>query len=270
MPDNNEPNYQVAKTDSAPWSGQQPFLTTGFNQAQTLLNSGQPQFYPNATYVPMSGTTGQSLNLGEGAANTQWTNTAGGPLTSLTPEAINQTYGTMRGDYLTQQNPYFSQMLQQTFQKAQPTIDAAFAGGGRGISGARDAAISDAWANTAGNLGYQDYGRERQNQIAAIGAAPGMVQAGLSPLQQLGQIGTAREGYAGAELQDSLKRWDAGQNAGWNNLGKYMSTVGGGNYGTQSTQMVPQTSNPWAQGVGYAGAAASILGSLFGRQGAFS
>jgi hypothetical protein len=34
--------------------------------------------------------------------------------------------------------------------------------------------------------------------------------------------------------------------------------------------MVPTTSNPWAQGAGYAGAAASILGSLFGRGGAFS
>jgi hypothetical protein len=130
--------------------------------------------------------------------------------------------------------------------------------------------VSDAWANAASNLGYQDYSRERQNQIAAIGAAPGMVQAGLQPLQQLGQIGAAREGYAGSELQDALKRWDAQQGLQWNNLAKYMATVGGGSYGNQTTTMVPQTSNPWLTGLGAAGTAASIAGSLFGRSGAFS
>jgi hypothetical protein len=84
---------------------------------------------------------------------------------------------TARGDYLTQQNPYFQQMLQNTFQKSQPTIQSAFAGAGRGISGAQDAAIADSWAQTAGNLGYQDYSRERQNQLGAIAASPGMAQA---------------------------------------------------------------------------------------------
>jgi hypothetical protein len=269
MSSNDEPSYQIGKTESAPWAGQQPYLQTGFQTAQNLLNSGQPQYYPNATYVPMSGQTGQSLNLGENAANAQWGATDPGALASLTPTAINQTLSMARGDQLTNANPYFQQMLQNTFQKSQPTIDAAFAGGGRGISGARDAAISDAWANTAGNLGYQDYSKERQNQLGAIAAAPGMVQAGMAPLQQLAQIGTTREGYAGTELQDTLARYNAQQNAGWNNLAKYMATVGGGGYGTQSSQYVPTTSTPWQTGLGYAGAGASILGSLFGRNGAF-
>ena len=269
MSSNDTPNYQISKSETAPWAGQQPYLSRGFETALTQLNSGQPQFYPNATYVPMSGATAGSLQTGEDAANTML-RVNSPAMYGLTPEAQSQTLSMAQGNQLTNVNPYFNQMLTNTFQRAQPTIDAAFAGGGRGISGARDAAVSDAWANTAGNLGYQDYAKERQNQLGAIAAAPAMAQTGLAPLQQLGQIGAAREGYAGQQLQDTLNRYNAGQNAGWNNLGKYMATVGGGSYGNQSTQMIPQTSNPWLAAAGAAGSTASILGSLFGRNGAFS
>jgi hypothetical protein len=269
MSSNDNPNYQVSKTDSAPWAGQQPYLTQGFDAAKGLLASGQPQFYPNATYVPMSGTTAGSLQSGEDAANTMLrTNSAS--LYGLMPTAQDQTLSMARGDYTQAGNPYFQGMLNNAMQKAQPGIDASFAGAGRGISGARDAALADSWTNTAGNLAYQNYGAERQNQNAAIAASPGMVQAGMQPLQQLGQIGAAREGYAGSELQDTLNRYNAGQNAGWSNLAKYMGTVGGGSYGSQQTQYVPQSSNPWLAAAGGAGSVATILGSLFGRSGAFS
>jgi hypothetical protein len=262
------PNYQVAKTDTAPWAGQQPYLSTGFNMAQSLLTSGQPAFYPGATYVPMSGDTSTALAQGENANSTMWNNIAGnGSIYNLLPQALSQTSKTLGGDYLNMSNPAFAGMLQNTMQQAQPAIDAAFAGGGRGISGARDAAIADAWASNAQNLGYQNYATERQNQIAAAGAAPGMVNAGLNPLQQLGQIGATQEGYAGQQLQDTLARWDAGQNLGWNNLGRYMAAVGGGSYGGQSTQMVPTTSNPWMTAAGLGTAGAGILGTLFGRNG---
>jgi hypothetical protein len=269
MPGNSEPDYVTQKSDATPWAEQAPYLKAGFENAKSLLGGNTPSFYPNATYVPMSGATGGSLDAGEQLGNRQWALNNNADMWGLVPEAMRQTQATQRGDYLTNQNPYFQQMLTNTFQKSQPTIDAAFAGGGRGISGARDAAVSDAWANAASGLGYQDYGRERANQIAAIGAAPGMAQAGMQPLQQLGQIGQAREGYAGSELQDALKRWDATQNQGWSNAAKYQALVGGGQFGGQTTQMVPQTSNPWLTAAGLAGSAASIAGSLFGRQGAF-
>lgn len=265
-----DPNYQIAKTDTSPWSGQQPYLTEGFKTATNLLGSGQPSYYPNATYVPASGTTLNALGQSENIANSMLgANQADGTMFGLTPAAMNQTMATLRGDYLNKQNPYFNQMLTQTMQAAQPSIDAAFAGSGRGISGARDAAVSDAWAKAASGLGYQDYSTERQNQLAAAAAAPGMVQAGMAPLEQLGKVGQAREGYAGQELQDAINRWDAGQNLGWNNLARYMAAVGGGGYGQQQTQTIPTTSNPWMTAAGLGTAGASILGSLFGRGGAF-
>jgi len=264
-------DFQVSQTSTAPWAEQQPYLKTGWETAKGLLQGGTPSFYPNATYVPMSGATSGSLMGGEGAANAMWgANQAGGAMNQLTPEAMNQTLAMARGDYLSAGNPYFQNMLQSTWNKAQPTIQSAFAGAGRGISGAQDAAMSDAWANMAGNLAYQNYGTERQNQIGAVAAAPGMAQQGFAPLDRLGQIGATREGYAGKELQDAINRYDFDQNAGWSNAAKYMGLIGGGSFGNQQTQSIP-VSEPsgWQTAIGAGTSIASILGSLFGRSGVF-
>lgn len=45
-----------------PWSGQQPYLTDSFRQAQSLYNSGGPQYFPNATYVPFSTQTQDAMS----------------------------------------------------------------------------------------------------------------------------------------------------------------------------------------------------------------
>jgi len=127
MSSDDQPNYQVGKTETSPWAAQQPYLQTGFQTAQNLLNSGQPSYYPNATYVPMSGTTAGSLAGGENAANTMWNNiSGGGSIYNLLPGAMAQTDATLRGDYLNAGNPAFQGMLQNTMQRAQPAIDAAF------------------------------------------------------------------------------------------------------------------------------------------------
>ena len=42
----------VQKAD--PWEGQQPFLKSGFEAAQSRLNTDQPQFYPNSTVSPFN------------------------------------------------------------------------------------------------------------------------------------------------------------------------------------------------------------------------
>lgn len=51
----------VQKAD--PWSGQQPYLTRGFQEAEKLYNSGGPEYFPNATYVPFSGQTETGLDM---------------------------------------------------------------------------------------------------------------------------------------------------------------------------------------------------------------
>lgn len=48
-------------TNTDPWSGQQPYLTDIFQQAQNQFQGGGPQYYPNAGYVPFAPQTQQGL-----------------------------------------------------------------------------------------------------------------------------------------------------------------------------------------------------------------
>lgn len=52
-------------TTSTPWAGLQPYLLDAFKQAQNIYNSGGPQFYPDATYVPWSPQTQMGASLME-------------------------------------------------------------------------------------------------------------------------------------------------------------------------------------------------------------
>jgi hypothetical protein len=71
-----QPAGQTTSTQvSAPWSGQQPYLLQGFNQAQNLFNQGGPQYYPGQTYAgptdaQLAGITAEA-NIGQGGTAAQ-------------------------------------------------------------------------------------------------------------------------------------------------------------------------------------------------------
>lgn len=250
-------NMQIAKTDSAPWAGQQPYLSSLWQTAGQLYNTPK-QFYPNATYVPASNQTEQGLGQIESLAQ------QGG---SLTPAATNTALRTINGDFLTRQNPEFQGMVTNAFNAARPAIDSAYASAGRGISGARDAALADSWSNAVTNLAGQNYANERQLQQQMVGQAPQLDAARFADAQALMGVGSTREGYAQKALDDSVQRFNFNQNERDNALARYAAMVQGGSFGGQTVQTIPTTSNPWLTGLGTAGSLASIAGQLFGRNG---
>lgn len=250
-------NVQIAKTDSAPWSGQQPYLSSLWASAGQNYNTPK-QFYPNATYVPASNQTEAGLSQTEQLAQ------QGG---QLTPAATAQNLRTINGEFLTRQNPEFAGMVQNAFNAARPSIDGAYASAGRGISGARDYALADTWANAVTNLAGQNYQNERGLQSQAISQAPQLDAARFADAQQLMGVGQAREGYANSALQDSIARFNFSQNERDQALARYAAMVQGGQFGGSQTQSIPTTSNPLLTGLGTAGTLASIAGSLFGRNG---
>lgn len=251
---------QIAKTDSAPWAGQQPYLSSLWANAGQNYNTPK-QFYPNATYVPASNQTEAGLGQIESLAQ------QGG---SLTPAATNTALRTLNGDFLTRQNPEFAGMVQNAFNAARPTIDSAYASVGRGISGARDAALADSWSNAVTNLAGQNYANERQLQQGMVSQAPTLDAARFADAQALMGVGSTRENYANQALQDQIRRFDFQQNERDNALARYAAMVQGGQFGGSTTQTIPTTSNPFLTGLGAAGTLASIAGSLFGRNGVFS
>lgn len=233
-----EEKTSTVSTNQEPWGPQQPYLLRGFEGAQGLLDQGPQTYYPGQTVsdVPQATQSGQNAQLeGAAASNT----------------LRNQMVG---GDFLNAGNPYFQNMVGQIGQAIRPGIDSAFAASGRLGSGAHANAFASALADKAGTLAYQNYGAERQNQIAA--------GQDFSPYQAFMQVGQQQQGQQDRYIQDALARWSFDQNAPQQSLNNYMNIVGNRSYGGTSTSQQPYTSNPTLQTLGGITSGLGALGQL--------
>ena len=246
-----------------------PYLTEGLDTAQDLF--GTPRtMYEGSTVVPFSGATEAGLTAIQDRAE------AGSPLVT---GAQDLTAATMAGDYLSpDSNPYLASamdaatrpMRQAFTQDVMPGIDAAFSSAGRygsGLQANQQARAAEDYLTSLGDIGskmaYTNYAAERDRQIDAGAAAPGMAQLDYLDPSKLIDVGAAYEGMAGAELQEDIDRFNFGQDEERMRLGEYMPLVTGGQYPSQSTTQ-PIFSDPAATYLGYGATGAGILGDLFG------
>lgn len=264
---------QITTSNTAPWSGQQPYLTEGFGRAQSDILNNPTEFYPNSTVVPLHGTTEQALGLQENRA------TAGSPVVDA---AQTQAQGTAQGDYLADGNPYLNQAIQSATQPVIeqfqediiPGIQSGFSGAGRYGSGlqarqqerAGQAAL-DQTSKIASGMAYQNYGDERNRQLQAASLSPTLAAQDYQDINALKDVGATRENQAGAELQEDISRFQQGQQAPKDALAQYMALVGGGSYGGSTTGTSPIYRNKTADYLGAGASAAGIAGSLFGSGG---
>lgn len=107
-----------------------------------------------------------------------------------------------RGDYLTDQNPYTQQVIQNAQALGRSPVDAQFAGMGRYGSGSHVAAIADSANRISTQALMQDYQQERQLQQGAAGQ---LANYGLGSAQLQGQSAQALNqgnlANAGLQLQ---------------------------------------------------------------------
>jgi hypothetical protein len=137
--------------------------------------------------------------------------------------------------------------MSAAFKPVVDQVTSQFAKAGRYGSGANQEALAAGLAPAALSA-----------QQAAISQAPQMQNLDL---QQLAQVGAAREQQGQAELEDSINRFNFEQNIDAQKLNNLMSLVGGGTVGSQSSQ--PVFRNPLASGLGGAMSGAQ-LGSMAG------
>lgn len=273
MPDNNEPSGQNIVTQNRdPWSGQQPYLTAGFERSKGFLD--QPnQFYPNSTVVPFSGQTEQALQQTENRALT------GSPLQQSAGSMLQDTVG---GGYLGVGNPYLQNafnaaarpITQQYQNVVLPGVNSSFSKGGRYASNAHqnslglaNEGLARSLSDMGGAMAFKNYEGERQNQLQAGLAAPQFAASDYADIGQLANVGQTREAQAKSTLQEDINRFMFAQQAPKDSLAQYMAQVAGGQYGGTSTQTQPIYSNPFMQGLGALGTGAGIMGSLFGQGG---
>ena len=233
---NDEGKTVTSTQDSSPWGPQQPYLTEGFGRAKGLLDRGPQEYYPGQTVADTNPfTQGGQYDATQQAAR-------GNDLNRYT------TYG----GFLDAGNPHFQGMVTQIGQAMRPSIDSQFAANGRLGSGGHANAFASALTDKAGSLAYQNYGDERQRQIAAA--------QDYSAPQALMGVGAQMEGKDKEYIADAMSRWNFAEGADQNALAQFMSTVGGQGYGGQKTAQQPYTGNSGLQTIGTGLAGLGALG----------
>lgn len=257
--DDDEPSGQAVSTvTNDPWSGQQPYLTSGFSRAEQLFNRPR-EYYPGSTVVPWAPETTEAM---EGLSDF-----AAGGLPAI-GAARDEALATISGDYLTRENPYYTEMADRVSGDVMNRVGTAFGSTVGGIgSPAHLEAVSRGITEGLAPLQYGTMQQERGNQLSLLPRAAQIELMGTTAPSVLGQIGAAKEAQAGTELSEDIARWDFEQQEPIQRLREYMTAIGGGQYGGTTTSRNPVYSNPWATGLGLASTAAGIGGSLFGSGG---
>lgn len=237
----------------------EPYVKTGLAGAANLYESGGPEFYPDATYVPFANQTERGLQMLE---------TQGTP--SQTTNLGTLLDNTLSGNFLSPTtNPYLSQTYQQaageltdTFtNQVLPALSAQFGsagGSGSQIQGqiATNAAgkLADSLAKLQTNLYGQNFQQERARQMQAGQMLPMYTQLARQPIMDQLQVGSAVEGKAQEILADEINRFNYYQTRPEINLQNYLRNISG-SFPTQQT--IPTSGLATTLG------SAATLGSLF-------
>lgn len=240
----------VQKSD--PWEGQQPYLKTGFAEAQKRMLNFTPQYFPGNTVVPYSQETQQAMDLTKQRALT------GSPITSSSRDELTRT---LSGDYL-YGNPGFDRAVEASMNKAMPGINSQFALAGRYGSGLNQEAMARAY----GDAFADQYANERTNQMRAMMFAPQVAESEYSDFGKLAAVGAQKEAMQQELLADQISRHDFDQSVQARQLQLYLDAIQG-NYGNTTTTTGPAAQQPSYyrnQGAGFLG------GAMMGAQGGMS
>lgn len=264
-----------------------PFLTEGLERARSLFLTGkQPEFFQGQTYVSPSAQTEQALAQQEALA------TQANPVLQQAQQAYQQSLGgigaTAGGSFLGG-NPYQAQMMQaatrpleqQFSNQVLPQIASLYSKAGRYGSNAMQGALGqateaytrglgDITSNIAGQQYQQERGLQQQAQLAQAqlaSAAPQIYGQQFLPIQQLAQVGAAREAIAAQPLQEQMARYQFSQQLPYQQLQGYLSSVYGtplSNYGSQTTQSPSNYIGSALGGAGLGYLGGSLLGGTTG------
>jgi hypothetical protein len=238
----------VQKSD--PWDQQKPYLLTGFEQAQNLLNAPTRQFYPGSTVVPFSPESEMAMQMQTNRAIN------GSPIQQA---ANNQLTNTLNGDYL-YGGQGFNEAIDAATRKILPQVNSTFEGAGRTGSGlaqtAQTQAIADAFAG--------QYGNERENQLRSMFFAPQVAGLDYDNISKLAEVGAQKETLGQEQTAEDIARYDFNQNARQQQVSDFLNMIQG-NYGGTNSQTAQVNGGRSGLGSALGGAlqgasAASIFG----------
>ena len=242
-----------------PWATQQPYLTKGFERAESLYGQPGPSYYPGQTYVGFSPQTETALTAAQTRA------TAGSPLLQQSQaELLKQA----QGQYLSPTtNPYLQGLYNQMAGDVTAGVQSEFSKAGRYGSGANQAVLAKQLGNLSNQVYAPAYQQERQNMQNVLFQAPQLAQADYQDIGMLQQVGQQREGLQQAALGDAMQRYQYQQQLPYEKLRAYQAATGG-SYGQTSETVQPLRRNLAAGVLGGAATGAGIYDLLGATGGA--
>ena len=259
----------VQKAD--PWAGQQPYLTSTFQEAQRLYNQGPMQFYPGQTYAQP---TAAQLVAEQMAAQS-----ALGGQTAVTQSMVPALQQQLAGPAGLASNPFLAgaaeAAVRPLYGQAQGLLQQARRGATQAgqLGGTRQAileqgVISD-YLQRAGDITAQmygdAYGQTLEAQSRALGLAPGIMPSLVTPAQTLAGVGATQQARQQQAIDESRARFEFGQQAPSEALTRYANIVAG--------SILPGTTTGYSTGggggMGMGAGLGSLAGGAYGASAAF-
>tara|TARA_B100000683_G_scaffold175994_1_gene169471 strand:- start:1397 stop:2137 length:741 start_codon:yes stop_codon:yes gene_type:complete len=236
----------VQTTTQLPPSYVLPQLAFGANEAQRLYSAGTGfGYFPENTVAGFSPEQQMAMNLQRNRA------LSGSPITR---EAQDLSLNTLRGDFLSGNNPFFQQAV---IDPITDQVQGTFSRAGRLGSGANQNALTRALSTPL----MQNYENERRRQNAMLANVPALANQDYTDYARLAAVGLNRQQQAQRQIEANKARFDALQAAPQQRLGTFLGNLNAA-AGTGMTQSKPLYENKNAQALSNTATLLSILKSL--------
>jgi hypothetical protein len=216
-----------------------PYVKDALSEQQKLYNEGAPDYYGGQTYLDPNSQQNQAMALMSAQAR------AGSPELRQANQLAQQT---MNGDFL-QNNPNFDAVMNTAGRKATEIYngatnktfsDASMAGrygsnAHANLQAGNAGKLAQSLSDTAGQLSYDNYANERQNQNAVMNNAQNFASNNYYDANQLMNVGNNQAQFDQTALDASIARHDYGENAQQQHLANYTNAVWGAPGGSRST-----------------------------------
>ncbi len=183
-----------SETETDPWYGLQPYLTTGFARLQEdLLETPQFVGFAPETELALAQRTDRAIE--------------GNPLLNL---AQQQTADTISGNYLGPSNPYLEQLQDSVMSTVMPGVDSRFnMASGRFGSPLHAEALGRGASRAMAPYLFNEYGNERNRMMQATQLAPSLAREDYFDMAQLGMVGDMRRQLEIERITEPARRAQA-------------------------------------------------------------
>ena len=200
----------VQTTTQLPPSYVLPQLAFGANEAQRLYSTGTGfGYFPENTVAGFSPEQQMAMNLQRNRA------LSGSPITR---EGQSLGLSTLRGDFLSGNNPYFQQAV---LDPITDQVQGTFSRAGRLGSGANQNALTRALSTPL----MQNYENERQRQNAMLANVPALANQDFTDYARLAAVGLDRQQQAQRQIEANKARFDFLQAAPQQRLGTFLGNL---------------------------------------------